>query len=156
MKSLLAVLAAAPLLAFAACSPPPEEQAENTAPALGHETPDPVPAAVTDAVTAAVAADIGRPVLFDATTLNIDGDWAWVIGMPQNPGATPLDWSTTKYADRAEAGALDGNGTTYALVQRDGGRWIVRDFAIGPTDIAWADWPERYGAPASLLGLPAE
>ena len=26
--------------------------------------------------------------------------------------------------------------------------------AVGPTDVAWQDWPERYGAPASLIAVP--
>lgn len=42
----------------------------------------------------------------------------------------------------------------YALLKEGEGRWSVRDYALGPTDVAYAGWPEGFGAPAALFGLP--
>jgi hypothetical protein len=51
---------------------------------------------------------------------------------------------------------LDGSGRTYALLRRQDGEWRVIDHAVGPTDVAWADWPQRHGAPASLFEMPTD
>ena len=67
-----------------------------------------------------------------------------------------IDWARTKYGDQSAEGVLDGGGTTYALLKRENGQWRVLEFVIGPTDVAYADWPERHDAPAGLMGLAAE
>lgn len=105
------------------------------------------------AVKAALDADLGQPVWFPAETVSFDGDWAWLVGVPSQLRGQDIDWARTRYAERAAEGVLDGGGTTYALVQRQNGVWVVRDFVVGPTDVAYMDWPQRYGAPAALMGL---
>ena len=32
-------------------------------------------------------------------------------------------------------------------------RWTVLDHAIGPSDVAWLTWPQRYAAPRQLFGF---
>jgi hypothetical protein len=131
------VLALVCSLLLAACSPP------------GADAP---PAAtVTDAIESAVANEIGQPASVSLQTHNVEGEWAWVIAQPWTRDGTQIDWSQTRYADRAAEGALDGNGVTYALLRRENGQWRVVEIAIGPTDVAWADWAERHGAPAALM-----
>ncbi len=149
-----------PLLAIAAtlaaCSPAKEEAPPPEAPAVAAEA-DTVDAAtrtgVLDALSAAIAEDLGQQVDFRVDLLKADGDWAWVVALPQALGGSPVDFSKTRYAAQAQAGALDGGGVTYALLERKDGAWTVRDFAVGPTDVAYLDWPQKYGAPASLMGL---
>lgn len=141
----------------AACSPPAPSTTENAdAGAAGSpgetQAPDPERDAMAEALATAAAADIGRPVKFVVTTKRTEGDWGWLVAQPWTPEGAQIDWSETRYAERASAGALDGNGTTYALLRRQGGRWTVVDFAVGPTDVAYADWSQRHGAPASLMG----
>lgn len=34
-----------------------------------------------------------------------------------------------------------------------GGRWTVLDFAIGPGDVVWLDWPQEHAAPRTLFGF---
>lgn len=34
-----------------------------------------------------------------------------------------------------------------------GGSWTVLDYAIGPGDVAWLDWPEEHAAPRALFGF---
>lgn len=139
--------------ALAACSPAKKEEAPAEAPAAAAAVIDSATrTAVLDALNKALAADLGQPVDFRVDELKTDGDWAWVIAHPQALGGGAMDYSQTKYAERAAAGAFDG-GITYALLEKQDGVWTVCDFAVGPTDVAYLDWPRTYGAPASLMGL---
>jgi hypothetical protein len=140
------VLAVAMLTACSPAGPAPDGQ-----PGAGIEAVDPEQAAVTGALSPVVAEEIGRPVSFSVDLMRVDGDWAWLVARPWTPEGTQIDWSQTRYADRAQLGALDGAGTTYALLRRQNGQWRVVEFAVGPTDVAWADWADRHGAPASLI-----
>ena len=138
----------------AACSPPAPKSAEAPpgepgAPAA--EASNPERDALTAALAPRVSAEIGRPVSFTVETMRVENDWAWVVAQPWTPEGAQIDWSQTRYAERAAEGVLDGGGTTYALLKRENGRWRVVDFAVGPTDVAWADWPQRHGAPSSLM-----
>lgn len=150
-------LAAALMLALAACSPAqapaPDETAANAGSAGEMQAPDPERDAMAAALAPAVGAAIGAPVAFTVTTKRTEGDWGWLVAQPWTPDGAQIDWSTTSYAERAREGMLDGGGTTYALLRRENGQWRVVDFAVGPTDVAYADWPQRHGAPASLMDL---
>lgn len=137
-----------------ACSPAPE--GKTSTPAATTAVADSADAAIVATVNATLAADFEKEVSARIDTLRTEGDWAWVVALPQAPGGGAFDFSGTRYAEREAAGVLDGGGTTYMLLQRQEGVWIVRDFAVGPTDVAYADWPIQYGAPAALMGLPAQ
>lgn len=140
-----------------ACSPPAQKQEEPPGTAVSEpgaptaEAPDPERDAMTAALAPRVQAEIGQPVSFTVTTKRVDGDWGWLVAQPWTPDGAQIDWSQTRFAERAAEGMLDGGGTTYALLRRQNGQWRVVDLAVGPTDVAWADWPERHGAPASLF-----
>lgn len=142
-------LAAAAALALVfACSPPSPQPSDTIA---GAEAPtDPLAVALTPAL----AEGIGRPVSLAVQVSAIDGDWGWIVAQPWTPDGTQIDWSQTRYAERAASGALDGGGVTYALLRRRNGEWRVVEFAVGPTDVAWADWAQRHGAPTSLMQAP--
>lgn len=136
--------------ALAACSPPaPSEPA----------APPPAPAAdaanaeMLAALTPVVSTAIGQPVSFTIDTVRVDNDWAWLVVQPQAADGSPLDWSQTSFASAHENGVMDGNGTTYALLKREAGQWRVLEHTIGPTDVAYIDWPARHGVPPELLGL---
>lgn len=148
----------AAVLAFAllalACSPSPQHQREAAPGEPGippAEASDPERDAMTAALAPRVEAEIGRPVSFTVNTMRVENDWGWLIAQPWTPEGAQIDWSQTRYAERAASGVLDGGGTTYALLKRENGTWRVVDFAVGPTDVAWADWSERHGAPASVM-----
>jgi hypothetical protein len=137
----------------AACSPPaPQTEAPPSEPGVpAAEAPNPERDAMTAALAPRVEAEIGQPVSFTVNTMRVENDWGWIVAQPWTPDGTQIDWSQTRYAERAAQGVLDGGGTTYALLKRENGRWRVVDLAVGPTDVAWADWSERHGAPASLM-----
>ncbi len=154
-----AFLMAALAACVVACTPPssqtpPAQDTTSTASSAGETLPpDPERDAMVAALTPAVSADVGQPLSFVVTSSRTQGDWGWVIAQPWTPQGAALDWSQTRYADRAQAGALDGGGTTYALLKRVSGAWTLTAFVVGPTDVAYNDWPQRYGAPPELLGL---
>ncbi len=106
-----------------------------------------------DALATAAGAEIGQPVKFAVTEKRTDGEWGWLVAQPWTPDGAQIDWSQTRYAERAAAGMLDGRGATYALLRKQNGRWSVVAFAVGPTDVPYVDWPQRYGAPSALMGL---
>lgn len=141
------------IAAYAAgCSPPaPTTEAPHGEPRVPSLPSSPELDALTAALAPRVEAEIGRPVSLTATSMQINEDWAWLIAQPWTPEGTQIDWSATRYAERARDGMLDGGGVTYALFKREDGQWRVVDFAVGPTDVAWADWSERYGAPEGLM-----
>jgi hypothetical protein len=139
--------------AFAAACSSPAQQAEAPPgePSVPVEASNPERDAMTAALAPRVQAEIGLPVSFTVATMRVENDWGWLVAQPWTPDGAQIDWSQTRYAERAAEGVLDGGGTTYALLRRENGQWRVVDFAVGPTDVAWADWSERHGAPASLM-----
>jgi hypothetical protein len=147
IKALLAALA------LVACSPQaPTDQAEPPAPAA----PEAASQELIDALTPVLSADIGQPVSFTIETVGVDNDWAWLVVQPHTTAGGDIDWSQTKYGVQAAEGVLDGGGRTYALLKRENGAWSVLDFVVGPSDVAYGDWPARYGAPPELMGLSGE
>ncbi|MDZ4693055.1 hypothetical protein [Terricaulis sp.] len=138
-------------LALSACSPPaPNETAPPPAAAAAPEVAN---EAMLAALTPLVSAAIGQPVSFTIDTVRVDNDWAWLVVQPQAADGSPLDWSQTSFASAYANGVLGDNGATYALLRREAGEWRVVDHVIGPTDVAYIDWPARHGAPPELLGL---
>lgn len=149
------------LALLAGCSPPAQSSGKSgaqgaTVVLAPAQSIDPAAAPLIAILTPAVAEEIGQPVLLQVTTARLQDAWGWVVAQPRTPDGGQIDWSQTKYASRAEAGDLDGDGTTYALLQQQSGVWVVRQFVIGPQDVAYMHWPERYGAPPALMGLEAQ
>ncbi|MEZ6023169.1 MAG: hypothetical protein R3C16_07125 [Hyphomonadaceae bacterium] len=147
MRVSFAVLALA--VVAAACTPPAQrpEDAPGAQAGADDEQNDPL----ARALTPVVAADLGRPIKFTVETSRTDGEWGWIVAHPWTPEGAAIDWSQTNYAQRAGAGMLDGGGTTFALMRQENGAWRVVEFVVGPTDAAWVEWPQRHGAPQSLV-----
>lgn len=105
--------------------------------------------AILDALRAPVAAAIGGRIEFAVNELRVLGDWAYVAATPRRPGGRPIDWSRTRYAAAMRADAM--SDLVLGLLRRDGGGWRVVVHAIGPTDVAWIEWIDRYGAPKRVF-----
>jgi hypothetical protein len=136
-----------------ACSPPPATTEAPQPPAA--PSADATTQALLAALTPVVAQDIGQPVSLQVSTTNVRDEWAFVTAQPRQPDGSAIDWSTTGLAQRAAAGMLDGDGTTYALLKNENGAWTVLEHAIGPTDVAWIEWAAEHGVPPDILGLPS-
>lgn len=111
---------------------------------------DPVRAVLLETLRTAIAKDLEQPVRFVVREMRRQQGWAFVSVRPQTPAGAPIDFARTRYAEQQAEGMLDGDTVT-ALLRENKGRWSVVTFVIGPTDVAWADWPERFGAPAGLI-----
>ncbi|MGF7148487.1 hypothetical protein FHS96_002115 [Sphingomonas zeicaulis] len=138
----LALLALA--LATPAIAAPPTPQVHEVAAA------DPLRKTLLDALRPVIAKDLGQPVKFVVTTLRATDRHAFAQVTPQTPSGKPIDFRQTHYAQQQRDGLLDGD-MIHALLAREQGRWVVKDFVLAPTDVAWAAWDEEYGAPRALI-----
>lgn len=147
--AVVCLLAAACSEPASATQPSPsasQAQASNRNIAVG----DPLRRLLLDAIRPGIQAEIGQPVQFVVDTLRTRGDWAFYAGRIQQPNGRPIDFARTPYAERLKQGVFDGPGT-YAVLHRVSGRWQLVDFVVGPTDVAYLDWPEAHGAPTALF-----
>ena len=147
LMALTAALVPAPVLAQTLTQTP--AAARDVGPA------DPLRPVLLNALRPAIVADLGQSVKFVVATLRTQGDWAFVVARPQRPDGREIDFRATRYREQIDQGVFDGP-TLYALMQRREQRWTVVDFVIGPTDVHHAGWPEEFGAPARMLGLPVQ
>lgn len=148
---------AAALMALAVSTAPAAARAQTAAPAPATArdvgVSDPLRPVLLNALRPSIVADLGQSVKFVVSVLRTQGDWAFVVARPQRPDGREIDFRATRYRQAIDQGVFDGP-TLYALMQRREQRWTVVDFAIGPTDVPQAGWPEAHGAPAAMLGLP--
>ncbi|HTO30712.1 MAG TPA: hypothetical protein VL202_06000 [Pararhizobium sp.] len=107
-------------------------------------------AALMDTLRPAVEAEMRGPVEFVVTTIRVTPNWAFVQVEPQRPGGGVIDPEETGFA--GESDMMDGL-TIYGLMGFQAGRWNMIDHMVGPTDVGYALWQQRYGVPAALLGL---
>ena len=112
-------------------------------------------ASILDAARPVFENEIGGPIEFVVTTLNVLDEWAYGDVKLQRPGGTPIDWSKTKFAEDNAQGVLE-TGHNLVLLQEGGDGWTVVEYAIGPTDVAWDWWRQQHGIPAELFGASSQ
>ena len=105
--------------------------------------------AILDALRIPVERDLKQKVVFVADNFKVQGNWAFVSGTPQTTNGGEPDYSRTKFADAYDSGAFDNN--FFALLKKTGGKWKVTTYAIGCTDVCYADWWRRYRAPKAVF-----
>lgn len=106
-------------------------------------------AVILEAARAPAAKRLGKPVKFKVRTLARDGDWAFLIAAMEDSSGRPISYVGTALASAEAEGAVSKDYV--ALLRLSGGNWRIVDNAVGPTDVAWADWPSKHGAPQSLF-----
>ena len=104
--------------------------------------------AILDALRVPVERDLKQKVVFVADDFKVQGSWAFVGGTPQNAKGGEPDYSRTKYADQYDTGAFDNN--FFAVLRKFAGKWKVVNYAIGCTDVCYADWWRRFSAPKAI------
>ena len=105
--------------------------------------------AILDALRIPVERDLKQKVIFVADNFNVQNNWAFVGGRPQTADGARPDYSKTQYADAVDSGAFDNN--LFALLKKTAGKWKVTTYAIGCTDVCYADWWRRYRAPKTVF-----
>lgn len=119
----------------------------SVSPALGDPCATPSAGdrkAMLDALRTPVDANLRTRVEFKVERIRQCGDWAFVLATPQLPGGGEPKWAGT---------VCDGDTSHLAggLTRRTDGVWRLLEYALCPSDVAWADWPQRYGTPEHLF-----
>src|SRR5688572_28075067 len=105
--------------------------------------------AILDALRVPVERDLKQKIVFVTDSFKVQGNFAFVGGTPQNASGGDPDYTRTKYADQFDTGAFDNN--FFALLKKTAGTWRVTNYAIGCTDVCYADWWRRYKAPKAVF-----
>lgn len=107
--------------------------------------------AVLDGLRPSIEKDLKQKVIFKVETIRVYDGWAFVHVFPIQPNGREIDFRKTKYREALDMGVFDGS-STYALLRKVGSKWVVKTFAIGPTDVVWSNWYEPpYNAPKKVL-----
>jgi hypothetical protein len=96
--------------------------------------------------------EVGGQIVFVVHALNVMGTWAYVSAEPRRPDGGSVDWRATKFRRDVEADMF--SGLVLALLRRQKGSWNVAEYVIGPTDVSWVEWVEKYRIPEGLFEGP--
>lgn len=103
-----------------------------------------------DAARAPVQKKLGRDgVHFEVEQIRAGDGWAFVYLRMLNADGSVIDYTGTPLADAAKQGYVSPDYV--ALLQQVDGQWQLRADAIGPTDMVWLAWPEKYGIAHELF-----
>ena len=106
-------------------------------------------AAILSALRAPVERELKQKIVFNLDHFRIVGSWAFLGGEPQSPSGGQPNYRGTKYQGARDADMFDNN--IFALLRKTGGKWKVVTYAIGCTDVCYADWWRRYKAPKPVF-----
>ncbi len=126
--------------------------AARAQPVTSPDRSNPLRTEVLDALRPTIQAETGGPVSFVVGTINVMGEWAYVGATPVRRDGRPIDWRATKFKQDFEDDVF--SGLVLALLRRDAKGWAVVDFVIGPTDVYWLNWVEKYKLPEALFAAP--
>jgi hypothetical protein len=101
------------------------------------------------AILAPALADLNnqlqKPANLDGTLLRTSQGWAFVQGQIKGPDGQWIDYSGTPFA-------IGNHSKKYLALVRDSGQsWQLVTSKVGPSDVAWANWSQEYGAPAEIF-----
>jgi len=119
---------------------------------IGPYTPDKGSAerkAIVDALRSPVEKKLKQPVIFKIDHLKVQKGWAFLLGVPQQPGGSAINYQGTAYQTAIDAGAFDDS--VVALLHNVNGKWRVIQYVIGATDVPYLDWDKEYRAPKSIF-----
>ncbi len=105
--------------------------------------------AIMNATRVPISSDLRQPVIFVVNELRSDGHWAYMAATPEQPDGAPIDWSSTDFAEAWREELM--TDMVMVLLENRGGQWTVADYVIGPTDVYWYGWVDRYGLPEQFF-----
>ncbi len=105
--------------------------------------------ALMDALRIPVEKDLNKKVVFKVDHLKLQGDWAFMRGVPQQPSGARMDYRGTAYQQAIKAGFFDD--WICALWRNQNGKWQVIRYVIGATDVVYDGWDKEYGAPSAIF-----
>ncbi|WP_333572817.1 hypothetical protein [Sphingomonas sp.] len=107
-------------------------------------------AAIIDVAHQAIARRIGKTPRLLVRTLGHQGDWVFLVATMQDKAGRPISYAGTPLASAEAEGMVSKDYV--ALFRRAGNGWRLVEEALGPTDVAWAGWAAKHGAPSSIFG----
>jgi hypothetical protein len=105
--------------------------------------------AISDALRLPVQKQLKAKVIFKIDHLKVQNGWAFMKGVPQQANGNAVDYHGTPYQKAIDAGAFDDGFV--ALLRKRAGKWQVVKYVIGATDVPYADWAQKYHAPAEIF-----
>jgi hypothetical protein len=96
-----------------------------------------------------VEKELKQKVVFRIRRLNVQNGWAFLDGVPQQPGGKPVNYTVTRHQTAIEAGAFDDG--ILALLRTGKGEWRLVVYAIGSTDYPAEYWQQKYKAPPGIF-----
>ncbi len=105
--------------------------------------------AILDVLRVPVERELKQKIVFAADSFKVQGTWAFSGGTPQNANGGEPNYRGTPYWQAKEDGVFDNN--FFALLRKTSGKWRVVTYAIGCTDVCYADWWSRYKAPKAVF-----
>lgn len=115
---------------------------------------NPLRKTILDALRPSIEKDLKQKVIFKVDELRVYEGWAFAHVHPIQKNGKPIDFKKTHYAEALREGMFDGD-STYALLRLTKGKWVVKDFVIGPTDVYWVNWMDAPNkAPKTLFPPP--
>jgi hypothetical protein len=105
--------------------------------------------AIVDALRRPVEKQLRQQVMFKINHLKVHKGWAFLLGVPQRPDGSAIEYRGTPYQDAIESGAFDDG--IVALLHRVSGKWKVVQYVIGATDVPYVEWDKKYRAPKEIM-----
>lgn len=111
------------------------------------EKTSPVRKAILNALRVPVERDMKQKIVFVADDFKVLGNWAFVSGRPTTPSGDKPNLKGTAWDGNEDM--FDNN--FFGLLKNDGKKWKVVAYALGCTDVCYADWWSRYKAPKAIF-----
>jgi len=105
--------------------------------------------AIMDSLRVPVEKKVNKKVVFKVDHLKVKDGWAFMRGVPQQPGGKKMDYSNSPYQEEINDGLFDD--WICALLHKEGAKWRVVVYIIGATDVPYLGWDEAYKAPSSIF-----
>lgn len=90
-----------------------------------------------------------RPVKFVVRHLKAQNGWAFMSGRCVKPDGSDFDYKGTQFEAAIQQGIFDD--WVCALMKKVKGKWQIKAWALGATDVPWAGWWGDFGAPEAIF-----
>lgn len=111
------------------------------------EKTSPVRRSILNALRVPVERDLKQKIVFVADDFKVLGNWAFVGGRPTTASGDKPNLKGTAWDGQEDM--FDNN--FFGLLKNDGKKWKVVAYALGCTDVCYADWWSRYKAPKAIF-----
>lgn len=105
--------------------------------------------AILDTLRSSVEKELKRTVVFKVDHLKVKNGWAFLRGMPVQPGGNPINYNGTPYEEAIKEGMFDDGISALLQKRRAGWRTII--YVIGATDVPYENWSKKYHAPPAIF-----